>query len=478
VYFLKKIIVSIVLLLTTISSFACHLQGGEITYRYLGNDNYEIQLKLYRDCNNIFNPYDTLAFIAIYDANKKLINNLAVPFPGAHRVLQLSPNVCLIPPDVCTEEAVYVDTVNLPFVAGGYDVAYQRCCRFGAINIKDPSTTGVTYYAHIAASNSSPVFNKIPPIFLCVNKNLNFDYSATDPDGDSLVYDICTPYDGSPSGASQPNPADPPPYNNVIWSMGYNASHPMYASPDFAINPNTGLLTGTPIQEGIHLFAVCVSEYRNGKLLSVNKRDFQFVVVTCQTIAAVPTQQIYCDGLTVGFNNNSQNTNQYAWDFGDRKNQNDTSTFITPQYTYPDTGIYTIRLIASNTAANCADTAYNTFTIAPPFKPVLNVPASICLLDSKTIYSIGAKHSGTAAINWDFGAHANPQYIFNDSVSNIKFDASGDFYITATVSQNGCTYTANKTIQVVDTAHDIVLASQSILEVTQLLFQIPFGILV
>jgi gliding motility-associated-like protein len=423
-----------------------------MTYRNLGNNNYEIKLKLYRDCGNIFNPYDNFAFIGIYNTNKTLVKKLAVPFPGAHRVVQPSPSFCFIPPGICSEEAIYMDTVNLPAITGGYDVVYQLCCRFGGINVKNSAEAGATYYTHITTSNSSPVFNKIPPIFLCLNENVSFDYSATDPDGDKLVYEICTPYDGSSTSAQQPNPPEPPPYKNLTWETGYSLNHPVYANPAFTINSTTGLLTGRPTQEGTHLFAVCVSEYRNGVLLSVTKRDFQFEVVTCQTVSSTPTQQIYCDGLTVNFYNKSENSNQYFWDFGDKNNQNDTSSLFATEYTYADSGTYTVTLIARNTTANCSDTAYNTFTIAPPYSPTIIAPDYFCLLDTSSIYSIDNTHSKNAIINWDFGTHANPQYVMNDTVSNIKFDTSSYFYVSVTVSQNNCTYKAGKIIEVIDTA--------------------------
>jgi len=52
-----------------------------------------------------------------------------------------------------------------------------------------------------------------------VNQPLVFDHSATDKDGDSLVYTLCTPFEGGISLINpRPRPAFPPPYKNTRWN--------------------------------------------------------------------------------------------------------------------------------------------------------------------------------------------------------------------------------------------------------------------
>ena len=67
---MKKLFL-IVLLLTVLAptTKATHIVGGELNYLYLGNDNYEIRLTVYRDCANgnpaaIFS--DSIANLIIY----------------------------------------------------------------------------------------------------------------------------------------------------------------------------------------------------------------------------------------------------------------------------------------------------------------------------------------------------------------------------------------------------------------------------
>lgn len=35
-----------------LAALASHIVGGELSYKYLGNNNYQIKLELYRDCSN------------------------------------------------------------------------------------------------------------------------------------------------------------------------------------------------------------------------------------------------------------------------------------------------------------------------------------------------------------------------------------------------------------------------------------------
>ena len=41
--------------------------------------------------------------------------------------------------------------------------------------------------------NNSPTWNNYPPGYLCVNSNTYYSTSATDIDGDSLVYNLVNP---------------------------------------------------------------------------------------------------------------------------------------------------------------------------------------------------------------------------------------------------------------------------------------------
>lgn len=158
----------------------------------------------------------------------------------------------------------------------------------------------VTVFQNDFIANSNPTFTIFPPLFLCVNTPFTFDHSATDIDGDSLVYDFYTPYNGE----NNAGPLDPSFTNNtanftpITFLPGYSTTAPLGGAP-LSLNSSTGLLSGTPPLLGQFVVGILVKEYRNGVLISSTLRDFQFNVVTCpQTLAVTigPQNPTICFG--------------------------------------------------------------------------------------------------------------------------------------------------------------------------------------
>ena len=111
-------------------SFATHIVGGELNYKNLGGNNYEIRLTVYRDCYVGVPPFDSPAFVGIFDSNNALLQTLQMPYLGLDTLPPAINDACTIPPlDFCYEVTTYIDTVNLPPLAGGYQISYQRFCR-------------------------------------------------------------------------------------------------------------------------------------------------------------------------------------------------------------------------------------------------------------------------------------------------------------------------------------------------------------
>lgn len=305
-----KIFVWICLLILAVAPRAkgTHIAGAELTYDCLGNQQYRVRLTLYRDCANGQAGFDNPITLFVFDAQGFVYNtyNVNVPF-NTPEIIPENWNACVgTPYNICVEEGIYETVVTLPAAFGGYDFAWARCCRNNIItNLQDPQCEGVTFLAHVpgpdeAICNSMPKFNNSPSLFLCAGEPFFFDYSATDPDGDSLAYEISNPYTGldfnnagagnnsGNCGFGQPqpavstaNPMGPPPYLNVTFSAGHSFLNPFGPGGFISINPTTGYLTAIPQNQGAYVVAVSVKEYRNGILLSENKRDFQFYVFNC-----------------------------------------------------------------------------------------------------------------------------------------------------------------------------------------------------
>ncbi|MCW3084600.1 MAG: hypothetical protein JWP12_1966 [Bacteroidetes bacterium] len=468
----KNIILLLFLTLFSFKTYATHIVGGEIFYDYLGANNYKITLKLYRDCYLGQAPYDDPATIFIFNSSGGFLDSIPSSFPGSVVLPITINNPCFTPPtDVCVEEAIYTYNINLPAIPGGYDIVYQRCCRNGSIlNLINPGNVGSTYMAHIpdqtvALNNNSPRYNHFPPIFLCAGVPLVFDHSATDPDGDSIYYELCDPFTGlTPccpilgrqaigTGGSCSSGcaliADPPPYPFVPWATGYSASYPMSASPALAIDSHTGLMTGTPNTIGQWVVGVCASEYRNGVLVDVNKRDFQFNVVNCPglPVASIPVQTDFCFGYQANFTQNSLNATTYQWDFGDLTTTSDVSTAFAPSWTYPDSGVYTVTLVI-NPGTLCADTNTTTFDIQHLLQPNFVVDPGECIYDNHFSFTAAGDFTGNGTFAWDFGTHNPVHTATGQTFGTVSFDTTGTFPVTLTVTENGCMaqFTNNVTV--------------------------------
>lgn len=454
--------------------YATHIVGGEIYYDYLGNNQYKITLKVYRDCYNGVPPLDNPAHIDIFDKNGNVVKSRDVALLSLQSVPSSINNPCIYPPNtVCVEEGIYEFTETLPPINGGYYIVYQRCCRNHTIlNLISPGGVGATYWEHIpgpevAFPNSSPRFKKFPPIFICNGIDISFDHSATDPDGDVLVYSLCNAYNGldaccpiipsSPSNSqycntppsSCPSNFSPPPYTPVPYLSPYSGTYPLASNPAINIHPNTGFLSGKPNMNGQWVVSVCVSEYRNGQLIGVHQREFQFNVVTCSitVLSAMQDQSQKCDGLTVNFNNQSIGASTFFWNFGDPTTLADTSHLSNPSYTYPDTGTYQVTLIA-NPGKPCSDTSVKTFYVYPKFNPQFIPPAGQCISNNSFSFQITGNYANYTQFNWNFGNNAQPPTSNAATPTGIQFTSPGIFPITVTVTQHPCEAQLSGTIEV------------------------------
>lgn len=347
---------------------ASHIVGGELTYECLGNNQYRIALDIYRDCYN-GNPnayFDDPARIGLFNSSNLLLQTFDMPFSGMDDTLSvILSDPCFVEPgDVCVHTTHYEKIVNLPPIPGGYVLSYQRCCRNQTIsNIWTPDEVGMTLTLYISEAsmldcNSSPDFTFLPPVYVCANQPISFDHSAVDPEGDSLVYKLCTPLHGASPFDPYPLVPSSPPYDSVPWiDPPYNVFDMLGSSNDpLTIDSQTGLLTGTPEVIGQFVVGVCVEEYRNGELFTAIRRDFQYNVRPCgQTVAAFFSEEVQCNDLTVSFINQSiTELPNYLWYF-EYPNTSIFSTAENPVHTYPDVGTYTVALIV-NPGESCVDT--------------------------------------------------------------------------------------------------------------------------
>jgi len=455
----KRFLLTFLVLVIGLSAHAGHLVGGEIFYECLGNNQYVITLKMYRDCNGNGAPFDNSASIAVYRAsNNDMFSLLSVPFSNQIDTLPFSQNIpCLVDtPDVCISTTLYRDTVELIVPLGGLNVVYQRCCRPpNVININNVSNVGSTYLAFIpdstvAPCNSSPYYNEVPPLALCSELYLDIDYSATDKDGDSLVYSFCRPNTGGSNNNPQPVPPSPPPYQGVPWSNGFGDQNQITALPQLKIDSLTGKITGRPTSLGTFAFGVCVQEWRDGIFVGENKRDFQLTTTYCEVdaAAAIDSALEECIGFDIQFFNLSTLGDSFLWNFGDTNILDDTSTYENPIYTYPDTGVYWVQLIAYGEV--CTDTTWMPFRVQHKIEPFFEVPDPDCLDGHRYRFDPDGFFRETTAMRWEFWGDTATISDGDVPTATKVYDTIGFHHITLhyTDPKLGCYKTYSDSVEV------------------------------
>lgn len=423
-----------------VKSFASHIVGGEIYYDYLGNNQYQFYIIVYRDCFSTGAAFDDPLSLGVFaTSSNAMVQNVNIPFPGSVTLPIIFDNPCVVtPPNICTERAIYTTILTLPPIPGGYTVAYQRCCRGPNVtNLINPDDTGLTWETHIPGPtnnefiNSSPRFTNYPPLALCNNVDLNFDHSATDPDGDSLSYALVTPNSGASPANPMPQPPPSPPYGLVTWAAGVNAAQPLAGGSTTTINPVTGHLFVDANFLGLFVVGIRVYEWRNGAIINETTRDFLFRVVNCevQLEASINEQETtpgfisYCNGLSFTFDNLSWGGNSYQWNFGDPTTTSDVSTSFEPTYTYPAPGIYTATLVV-NPGSPCTDTATVELLLDNPFDVNFNFTDLQCENDNSFDFASFGTGLAGSTYTWNLGANASVQTASTPNVNDVVFSNS------------------------------------------------------
>ena len=325
-----KFLIPAILFILPFSANATHIVGGEIGYRCLGGNQYEITLRVFRDCFNA-DPtalFDDPGVIGVYASNGLRLSNISLR-PIGNDTLREGLDSCYTSfiNSVCVHTTVYRSVITLNPRVGGYHFVYQRCCRNTTItNIVNPTEAGATYdilltEAAMQKCNSSPVVNRWPPVYVCANQELNVNSEATDVDNDSIAYKLCTPLVGGTLQRPQPIPPTAPPFQPIIWlGPTYSLANVLGGNNPLTIDINTGIMKGVPPVLGQFVVAVCLEEYdRTTKnLLSVVRRDFQYNVVNCMVPQATfEAPEAVCVGSTLTLNQNTPGAKSVEWYLGE-----------------------------------------------------------------------------------------------------------------------------------------------------------------
>ncbi len=451
--------------------FAAHIVGGEMTYRCLGNDNYEFTLLVYRDCQSQGAQFDSfggglLGTVTIFRGSDEF-RDVILDAPIIQNVPPNLSNPCLtIPDDVCVESGRYTFIENLPLSPESYTITYQRCCRNGTINnIFMPGGTGSTYTIELTpfaqeTCNNSPVYNDFPEIIICSNEPLIFDHSATDQEGDLLEYCFCSPFEGGGLNGTNgvglgtdllgvaPDPDAPPPYANVNFvAPNFVSQFPLGGEPRVTINPLTGLITGTPTINGQYVVGVCVKERRNGVLLSTVRRDFQFNVESCiSAVRADIVEDVILDDQSFlvnvcgqnGFQFENQsvelnNIDEFFWEFNTGPN-GELIRFdeFEPFVTFPDTGQF-MGVLVLNPGEICGDTAEIFVNVFPEIVADFDLDFDTCLV-GPVVFSDSSFTGADLITDWDWDLDDG---MFSNEINPVVlYDIPGLKDVILTVTDN------------------------------------------
>ena len=330
---------------------ATHIVGGEIGYRCLGGNQYEITLRVFRDCFNA-DPsalFDDPGIIGVYASNGLRLSNISLR-PIGNDTLREDLDSCYTSfiNGVCVHTTVYRSVITLNPRVGGYHFVYQRCCRNTTIsNIVNPTEAGATYdilltEAAMRKCNSSPVVNSWPPVYVCANQELDVNSAATDADNDSIAYKLCAPLVGGTLQRPQPIPPAAPPFQPVIWlEPTYSLANVLGGNNPLTIDVNTGIMKGVPPVLGQFVLAVCVEEYDRftKNLLSVVRRDFQYNVVNCMVPQATfEAPEAVCVGSNLTLKQSTPGAKSIEWYLGEPGAEKLISKGDSVNLTFPSAG--------------------------------------------------------------------------------------------------------------------------------------------
>ncbi|NBB31595.1 gliding motility-associated C-terminal domain-containing protein [Cellulophaga sp. BC115SP] len=326
----------------------------------------------------------------------------------------------------------------------GYYVAHNRCCRNSNVsNIVNSSNSGFAFYTEFPPLlrngknfyNSSPSFSAIMGEYVCMNDPFRYNFGAVDEDGDSLVYALSTPLKGMADYRNLTINIHGP-YPEVQWQSGYNYLNPIPGSPKLEVDSKKGVLTITPSQLGLFVFAIECIEYRKiGKIfvrLGVTKRDFQLMVIDCPPPNNIPnptlavsgqignTPQI-CFGENVTIETAYNNNWIYQWEMdGDNIPGENNNTLIASK-----AGIYNVLVSLKNSCAKSRASAQITLKpISEKTKIQLDKP-EICEDDQSVLTTT---YQGT---EYQFTWYKNLKVLSNTNTvqSSLSTNEQGKYFV-------------------------------------------------
>ncbi|MFT7614632.1 MAG: hypothetical protein ACI9J3_003615, partial [Parvicellaceae bacterium] len=282
-------ILTAIIILFSVSSFASHIAGGNIEVIYVSPNQYQLKVNLFRSCESGSSgmPVSIIVGVYRYDTDA-LVSSYIITTPQIFPYVPFG-DTCFVPTGLCVDHGIFTsDTITIGNYAPGYYLHTQVYARNASIdNLNGPGSTGMSFYTEMAdpaiGPNSSPVLQNYPPgAYFCTGFNRLFTLPITDPDGDSLSYELVDPLQGA-TAAPTSNGTYPKPYPPVTWAIGYSLANPIGGSVPMSVHASSGIFNSAPDLIGKYVFAAKVSEWRAGVKIGETTIDIQYEAVNCVT---------------------------------------------------------------------------------------------------------------------------------------------------------------------------------------------------
>jgi hypothetical protein len=280
---------------------ASHIAALDLSLTCLGGNDYKVRFVLYRDCSGITAPATVhLTFTCSGNPAYNFTLSQVPPIIGTGQTITPS---CPAMPTRCNggtmygvQEYVFEAQVTLP-LCNQWRVSWSTCCRNPSNTISSATSASAYIEATLnnldAPCNSNPVFASLPLTTLVVGQTTMINHGAIDPDGDSLVYTLVTPFNSSNT-------------TYVNWLPPYTANQPFPSIPAMILDPVTGILTVTPTMNIISPMAIRVEEWRtiNGVPVCIGTiyRDLQINAIA--SINSLPVLGGMSSSMGGGYNPN------------------------------------------------------------------------------------------------------------------------------------------------------------------------------
>lgn len=290
---MKKIILSVLLLISLFPLSATHIVQGTFHYKFKetntnGDFVYHVTLELVRDCNSSSVEFDGEILFGLYKATngKYLLDKtINASLKGEEKIggrgVYPKPGFSL-----CFWRGFYESEITLKSNITDYYLAFVRCCRPVSNNIANAVDKGSIFYVKInpgvMVQNISPYVEDESPIITNAETHFVTSLANIDDDGDSLSYHWINAVTEGDATNPAPAPVNEifPPFTNANYVNGYSANAQLGTNNSYALLDSIkGTLQIKAAVIGRYTLSYEVREWRGGTLIGSYYREKTVIVM-------------------------------------------------------------------------------------------------------------------------------------------------------------------------------------------------------